>query len=257
MPAAVNLANGTTQSSTFYSNGTPNTVSLTKGSTLLYNATYSYDGAGNITGISSTAPAPALSATFAYDSLNRLTSATYSTGDPGKPGTYGYEYDAYGNMLTVRHNGGIAFSGTYDAQNRIRNSGYQYDARGNLTLADGRNFVWDSQNRLCAVTDISGQFMAEYAYDDRGLRIATLAPKPDIEITGYPQGSNADFVSALQSPSTMTFTVFNSGYGNLNLSTIAPPNGQDGGMFSVYQQPSPSFLPGNRRSSSLDFCPPQ
>lgn len=255
MPAAVNLANGTTQSSTFYSNGTPNTVSLTKGSTLLYNATYSYDGAGNITGISSTAPAPALSATFAYDSLNRLTSATYSTGDPGKPGTYGYEYDAYGNMLTVRHNGGIAFSGTYDAQNRIRNSGYQYDARGNLTLADGRNFVWDSQNRLCAVTDISGQFMAEYAYDDRGLRIATLAPKPDIEITGYPQGSNADFVSALQSPSTMTFTVFNSGYGNLNLSTIAPPNGQDGGMFSVYQQPSPLVPPGQSTQFVIRFLP--
>ena len=203
MPASIVAGNGTVMSSTFYNNGTPNTVSLIKGSTPLSYATYAYDGAGNITGISSTAPAPVLNATFAYDSLNRLTSATYSAGDPGTPGTYGYEYDAYGNMLTVRHNGStIAFDENYDSQNRIDDINFQYDARGNLTSKEGKNYFWDAQNRLRAVTDVSGQFMAEYAYDDRGLRIATLAPKPDIDIVGFADGANADFVSGLQTPAT-------------------------------------------------------
>jgi len=221
IPSSINYGNDTALSSTFYANGTPEVVSLNKGSTPLYNSTYTYNGVGNITGISSIAPAPAMNATFGYDSLNRLTSAEYTSGDPGKPTTYAYEYDAYGNMLTVRHNGIIAFNKTYDAQNRINELGYQYDARGNLmSPGDGRNFIWDAQNRLRSVTDTSGQLLAQYAYDDRGLRIATLAPKPDIDVVDYPFNSNADFVSDLQAPSYVTFTIFNRGFVNLNLGDI-------------------------------------
>ena len=139
----------------------------------------------------------------------------------------------YGNMLTVRHDGGIVFNKTYTAQNRINESGYQYDARGNLTAASGRNFVWDAQNRLRAATDATGQFVAEYAYDDRGLRIAKLAPRPDIDIVDYPTGSDADFTSVLQSDCYLTFTIFNRGYINLNLGTLAI-TGQDRSMFNVY-----------------------
>jgi len=254
MPASISAANGTTLTSTFYNNGAPNVVSLMRGATPLYNATYGYDGTGNITGISSSVPAPALNATFAYDSLNRLTSAAYSTGDPGRPATYAYDYDAHGNMLTVRHDGGIVFNKTYTAQNRINEVGCQYDARGNLTAASGRNFVWDAQNRLRAVTDATGQFMAEYAYDDRGLRIAKLAPKPDIDIVDYPTGSAADFTSVLQSDCYLTFTIFNRGTNYLNISTPSI-TGQDMAMFSVYQQPGSPVLPGQSTSLVIRFHP--
>ena len=253
MIASMDIAeNGTTFASTFFSNGAPNTASLMRGSTPLYNVTYTYDGAGNINGISSQSPAPALNATFDYDSLNRLTSAIYSTGDMGNPRSYDYEYDAYGNILTVRHDTIIAFNKTYDSYNRT--VGYQYDSRGNLISAEGKNYVWDAQNRLRAITDASAQFVAEYTYDDRGLRIATLEPKPDIDIVGYPDESNADFVSGLQSPSYKTFTVFNRGYGNLNLGSLTIA-GQNPSMFSVYQQPGSPVLPGQSTQFVIRFQP--
>ena len=255
IPASIAAANGTTLASTFYNNGTPHEVSLARGGTPLWNATYDYDGAGNITGISSTAPAPALNATFGYDSLNRLTSATYSTGDAGIPTAYNYDYDAYGNMLTVRHDGSnIVFNETYTAQNRINRVGYEYDARGNLTAAAGRNFIWDAENRLRAVTDATGQFMAEYAYDDRGLRIAKLAPKPDIDIVNYPTGSDAHFTANLNSDFFLTFTIFNRGYNYLDLGTIAI-TGQDSGMFNASQQPSSPVSPGQSTQLIIRFHP--
>jgi RHS repeat-associated protein len=255
IPASISAGNGTTLSSTFYANGAPHVVTLMRGSMPLYNADYDYDGAGNITGISSSAPAPALNSAFAYDSLNRLTSATYSTGDQGKPLTYSYNYDAYGNMLTVRHDGGIVFNKTYNAKNQIDDMvNYQYDARGNLTAANGRAFLWDAQNRLKAVTDASGQFMAEYAYDDRGLRIATLAPNPDIDIVNYSTGSGADFTCNLQSECYITFTIFNRGYNYLNLNTPSI-SGQNMAMFSVTQQPASSVYPGQSTQMTIKFNP--
>jgi len=254
IPASIAAANGTTLGSTFYDNGTPHVASLMRGGTPLNNATYNYDGAGNITGISSTAPTPALNATFGYDSLNRLTSANYSTGDTGIATAYTYDYDANGNMLTVRHNGVIAFEKNYNSQNQISDAGYQYDARGNLTMAAGRNFIWDAENRLRAVTDATGQFMAEYAYDDRGLRIAKLAPKPDIDVNGYPTGSDAHFTANLESDCYLTFTIFNRGYNYLNLGTISIA-GQDSGMFNVSQQPSSPLSPGQSTQLILRFHP--
>lgn len=253
MLAAMSVAgNGTTLGSTFYNNGTPNTVSLMRGSTPLYNATYSYDGAGNITGISSTTPA--INATFAYDSLNRLSSATYSDGNAGTPRAYGYEYDAYGNMVNVRHDGVIAFHRSYDS-NRISDPGYQYDSRGNLTSAEGKNYVWDAQNRLRAITDVSGQFVADYSYDDRGLRIASLPPAPDIDVVAYPTGSSADLTTSLNSSSYKTFTIRNLGHANLILNSIAPPSGQDGALFSISQQPSSPVLPNQSTTFTVRFLP--
>jgi RHS repeat-associated protein len=254
IPASIAAANGTTLGSTFYDNGTPHEVSFMRGGTPLYNATYDYDGAGNITGITSSAPTPALNSTFGYDSLNRLTSASYSTGDTGIPTAYTYDYDAYGNMRTVRHNGVIAFNMNYTQQNRIDDIAYQYDARGNLTTASGRNFIWDAENRLRAVTDAAGQFMAEYAYDDRGLRIAKLAPRPDIDVDGFPAGSGADFTVNLNSDCFLTFTIFNRGYNYLNLGTISI-TGQDSSMFNVSQQPSSPISPGQSTQLVVRFHP--
>jgi RHS repeat-associated protein len=246
--------NGTSMSSTFYDNGTPNVVSLMKGSTPLYNATYAYDGAGNITSISSITPASALNASFAYDSLNRLTSATYSTGNPGTPLTYGYEYDAYGNMLTVRHDGGVFFNKTYDVSNRINEAGYIYDTRGNLTAKPGSFYEWDAQSRLRAVRDAAGQYLADYRYDDRGRRIASFPPQPDINVVNYPPGSNADLTASLQTSAYKTFTITNLGLASLNIGGLTR-EGPDMAMFTVTQAPATIVPPGQSTEFTIRFLP--
>jgi len=248
--AAVSYQNGTSMTSTFLNNGTPNTISLMKDSTPLYNATYGYDGAGNITSITSTAPAPALNSTFGYDSLNRLTSASYST---GAVGTYSYDYDTYGNMLTVRHDGNVAFSKTYKPSNQIDDSAYQYDSRGNLTAKTGSFYEWDAQNRLRVIRDAAGQCVADYRYDDRGRRIASFPPLPDIAVD-CPYGSNADFTASLQTSAYRTFTITNQGLGSLNIGALTR-EGPDMDMFTVTQAPASIVPPGQSTEFMIRFLP--
>lgn len=252
--AAAGYLNGTSWSSTFFDNGAPHVVTLMKDSTALYNATYDYDGAGNITSISSTAPAPALNSSFGYDSLNRLTSATYTT---GAVGTYSFEYDAYGNMLSVRHDGIPAFSKAYKASNQIDDPSYQYDSRGNLTAAPGRIYQWDSQNRLQTVRDAAGQYVAGYRYDDRSLRIASYPPLPDIDVYNYPTGFYADITASLQSPEYKTFILRNLGQTPLNIIDIGPEKkaGTDWEMFSVTQAPTTPVPLGQSTEFTIQFLP--
>ncbi|HPW18836.1 MAG TPA: choice-of-anchor D domain-containing protein, partial [Candidatus Aminicenantes bacterium] len=256
MLAAIAYQNETslTLSSSFYANGMPSTVSLKKGSTPLYNATYGYDGAGNITSISSTAPTPAMNSTFGYDSLNRLISASYSTANPGVPTAYSYEYDAFGNMLTVRHNGNIAFSKTYDASNRI--VGHQYDARGNLLTGElGKAYEWDAENRLRVIRDAAGQCVADYRYDSQGRRIVSFPPLPSISVRDYAPQSNADITASLQTPAYKTFTILNTGLGSLNIGALTI-DGTDKDMFTVTQAPASIVPPGQSTTFTIRFLPP-
>ncbi|HSQ79080.1 MAG TPA: hypothetical protein VLN41_00665, partial [Candidatus Bathyarchaeia archaeon] len=126
--------NGTQLSASYFPAGQLQHTALTRSGVTLYDASYLYDGNGNILSISSAAPSPTMSATFGYDSLNRLTSAAYSS---GRVATFGYTYDEYGNMRTVRENGISVFDKTYESSNRI--SGDSYDARGNLLSAVGED----------------------------------------------------------------------------------------------------------------------
>jgi RHS repeat-associated protein len=252
MLAAMTLGNGTIFAATFNNSGLFDTVSLTKDSATLYDASYAYDGTGNITGISSMAPSPSLSATFGYDSLNRLTSATYTS---GRVGTYSYDYDEYGNMRTARENGAVVFDKTYYASNRI--IGNSYDARGNLTSANGKFYFWGNQNRLNYVSNTSGEVLGKYLYDDRGLRLRAIPPLPEIEVVGIPDGGSAEFNANLGSPQDVTFTIRNLGDANLVLSgspaiTITGPNAD---QFSVQQQPTSPVTPAGSTTFIIRFAP--
>jgi RHS repeat-associated protein len=88
--------------------------------------TYSYDGAGNITGMAADVPLKPNSDEFHYDKVSRLTSASVSEGATSQAETY--EYDVYGNM--TEYNGlARAISGT---SNRLSEG--TYDPAGNLTV---------------------------------------------------------------------------------------------------------------------------
>lgn len=249
--AATIAGNNTALAATYYNNGALNTASLVRGGTALFSSSYEYDRAGNITGISSTAPTPTMSAVFGYDALNRLTSAAYTS---GRVASFAYSYDAYGNMLSVQENGVTVpgFPKTYLSSNQVQGNGY--DARGNLTSADGRSFYWDAQNRLIYLADISGQIVGDYRYDDRGLRLSALPPVSDIEVTGIATGGNIDMTSSLNTPVYKTLTIRNFGHANLTLSQ-ATVGEQDASQFSVDQQPGSPVAPGGSTTLVVKFLP--
>ncbi len=159
--------NGTSFSASYDASGQLSLSTLKKGTTTLYNAGYSYDGVGNITSISNTTPQ--LNGTFGYDNRYRLTGATYSPSGVGRVNAFSYTYDNYGNMTKVIENTTTVFNKTYNAKNQI--SGFTYDNRGNLTADGTYQYVWDNQNRLITLKDASGQVLANYLYNERGLRL--------------------------------------------------------------------------------------
>lgn len=251
--------NGTQYQASYYGSGELNTASLMKGGESLYHSAYNYDGAGNVSSISSNAPM-SISATFGYDSLNRLTTAIYSTGSHL---TYSYEYDEYGNMRTVQQDGLTTFDKLYDGQNRV--IGDPYDPRGNLTSAEGKNFFWNKANQLTYVTDLTGELLGRYLYDERGLRIRALPPLPDIyiqcEIGGEPEevpnGGEVNFEAEVGQPDDKTFTIRNDGEAALTLygSPVITIAGANPDQFSVQLQPTTPVPPDSGTTFIVRFEP--
>jgi RHS repeat-associated protein len=252
MPTTMTIARNNTAYSAAYNNaGMLSSAALQGGGTTLYNASYTYDGVGNILSITSTAPA--LGATFGYDSLNRLTSAAYSS---GRAGTYAYQYDEYGNMLTVRENGALVFDKTYGSANRI--NGYNYDNRGNITSSGGNLYYWDAQNRLQFIQNTAGEVLGKYLYDDRGLRLMAVPPLPEInvrhEAVDIPDGGDA-FLSIPPGQSiNETLTVENLGDANLMINnlTITGDNAAD---FGIVAQPASPVSPLGNTTFVIQFHP--
>ncbi|WP_426381352.1 RHS repeat domain-containing protein [Desulfosporosinus sp. SYSU MS00001] len=90
-----------------------------------------------------------------------------------------YQYDPAGNITSMSLPGLGTKTFTYDADNRITNSGFSYDANGNLTSAAmyGTNYQYsyDAENRLTTVKDSSGNVIASYTYDADGNRLSKTA----------------------------------------------------------------------------------
>jgi RHS repeat-associated protein len=239
MPTSIQFTrNGTSYAAGYNSAGMLNSASLTGGAVTLYHASYDYDDVGNISGITSTAPS--LTATFGYDPLNRLTSANYSLG----VGAYSYEYDAYGNMLRVIHNGTVtAFEKTYDAKNQIED--FEYDARGNLISKGTMLYYWDAQNRLRYVQNTAGEVLGKYLYDDRGLRLSALPQLPEINVKheelDIPDEGDVYLRASPGNSTDETLTILNLGDANLNLGALSITG--DVGDFEVIQNPQSPVLP--------------
>ncbi|NTV79799.1 MAG: choice-of-anchor D domain-containing protein [Candidatus Aminicenantes bacterium] len=252
--------NGTQFTASYDNSGALDTVYLRRGGADLYNADYSYDGAGNVLGIASTAPAEPMSASFVYDELNRLVSATYTT---GRVSAFSYEYDPYGNMRSVQENGQPVFSKNYDSQNRIIGDGY--DARGNVTSDGTYNYHWDKMNRLLHVTNQFSEVMGQYSYDERGLRFLAMPPLPEIEVFIYTgevpdeieEGEEVIFECPVGGPPVQkSFTIKNEGWANLLLDgspiITIQPNADE---FSVVQQPTSPIIPSGTSTFVVEFHP--
>jgi RHS repeat-associated protein len=137
--------------------------------------TYVYDAGNRITSLTSIDG----QTTYSYNLQGQLTGALHA--DAGNADE-SYSYDALGNRQSTH----LAASHTTGAGNRLLNDGtfsYTYDDVGNMTrrttLATGavRDFTYDHQNRLTAVTDRNSVGGAAtqtvgYTYDGLGRRIA-------------------------------------------------------------------------------------
>jgi RHS repeat-associated protein len=126
--------------------------------------TYSYDGAGNITGIGND--------TFTYDSLSRLSTADI------KGNAESYTYDAYGNLKlkTTIPAGGtpLIVDLTPSTANNNRLAAQAYDTAGNLTGDAGETNIYDSFSMM-REKDVGGYGSEYYLYTANDERIAVIS----------------------------------------------------------------------------------
>jgi RHS repeat-associated protein len=132
---------------------------------------FSYDGAGNVTGIGQNV--------FLYDQVSRLKSSDQRFSD-GVRRQASTTYDPFGNLTaesgtwTWVGGGQQGFSSTWpvdSARNRLSGSGVSYDYHGNLELSNGVYYRWDENVDQLAAVDVPGSRHFEWAYDARGERV--------------------------------------------------------------------------------------
>lgn len=161
-----------------YGNGIQTTVALTSrnwpGSLVakngtLFNATYGYDEAGNLTSVNDSADTT-FNRSLSYDPLDRLTGAN------GPWGTGIISYDVRGNILS-QSLGAVGLNYSYDsASQRLTgvngSSTYalQYDVYGNVASNGSTSFAYDdASNMRCA--KCGGPDQIQYDYDGGGQRV--------------------------------------------------------------------------------------
>jgi RHS repeat-associated protein len=154
-------SNGVTSSYAYDDAGQVESIVHAAGGTTLQSFTYTYDDAGNRTGLTS----PQGNETYTYDALDRLTDVSYAGGP-----TVEYGYDAAGNR-TSETRGGQTTNYTHDDAGQLTQVGaetYTYDAAGNLMDAGSDSYEWDHGNRLTSVS--KDGHSATYVYDGAGVR---------------------------------------------------------------------------------------
>jgi len=151
----------------------------TTSGTVILQENYTYDGEGNKLTVTDKNNK---TVQYTYDALNRLTSET----DPYTGEKTVYEYDPAGNRTkkTVYNPDGTVKETTVYTYNQanelvdVNGITYSYDANGNLTGDGKRTYIWDAENRLVEVRDVStGQLIASFTYDGQGRRLSMTTPE--------------------------------------------------------------------------------
>ncbi|MDX3311449.1 RHS repeat protein [Streptomyces sp. ME08-AFT2] len=168
-----------------------------------YTTSYTYDAAGNTTGV--TGPTGA-STTTTYDAINRPLVVTDPLGH-----TTGYAYDANDNITKIIDAASKTVTSVYDKNNRLTSSTdqlskattYAYDADGNLlsrTSPLGHKVTWtyDGDGRRATAVDPRGnatgadpaQYTTTYGYDPAGNPTTVTDPLAGVSTTAYDAVNN-------------------------------------------------------------------
>ena len=163
-----------TTSQTYDSYGALATLSASAGSTSLYSATLTPDGAGRIHQKVESVQGVFHTYVYAYDNADRLTDVTVDGTAAGH-----WTYDANGNRLTGTPVGapGTTLNGTYDAQDRLisyGNNTYAFGPNGDLqsktTGGQTTTYAYDALGALSQVTLPNGDRI-DYVLDAVGRRV--------------------------------------------------------------------------------------
>lgn len=143
----------------------PSAFQTRRGSVYSISSTYTYDNAGNLTGVADVVDGR-MNRGLGYDAIDRLTSAS----GPWGGGTI--SYDGGGN-ISSQSLGSFGLSYAYDSQNRLssvsgsRTAAFSYDTFGNIASASSASYAYDAVPNLRCV-NCSGGNGVSYSYD--GLR---------------------------------------------------------------------------------------
>ena len=135
-----------------------------------YNYSVNYDGNGNVTAFNDSA---AGAWTVTNDALHRLLNMSGTFG--GVASTAQETYDHFGNrkVETVTAGSDETQPSPYlhfSAGNN-RADGGVYDNAGNPYSDGANNYLYDAENRICAVQQIGGGSQIGYLYDPNGARL--------------------------------------------------------------------------------------
>lgn len=165
----INYANGTISTYGQNSRLWPSTFATQLSTTYYNNASYTYDGAGNLTAIADTADTN-YNRTLTYDNINRLATAA------GPWGTGTIAYNGVGNVVSQAF-GANSLYYTYDTQNRLasvsgdRTGSYTYDAYGDFLTVPGASYTWDGVPNLRCVSCGTANEVAN-VYDGLNQRVS-------------------------------------------------------------------------------------
>jgi RHS repeat-associated protein len=203
---SMQLGNGRWESTTFNSRMQPTQIALgsTPSATNLLDLDYSYGTTANNGNVmSQTITVPTVGSntgfttvqTYSYDSLNRLQDAIENITPAGGSQTQSWKqtftFDRYGNRRFDESNTTMPASFSNQAltnptistsTNRLSSTGWAYDSSGNTTEdPNGRQFVYDAENKQVKVLDAQDATIGEYFYDGDGRRVKKIVPKADPE----------------------------------------------------------------------------
>ncbi len=165
---SVSYGNGVTTTYQYYSTNNRLSSLNTNGPTQgLINLTYSYDNAGNVTGITDFVNNNR-TRTFVYDHLNRLTQASSAVS-----GTLAYTYNQIGNILSKE---GISYAYStkpHAVSSTSDGKTYTYDANGNMINDTQRAILYNYDN-MPAYVNYNGT-TTQLVYDGQGNRVKKIA----------------------------------------------------------------------------------
>jgi RHS repeat-associated protein len=111
--------------------------------------------------------------TSGYDSLNRLVGGSSGSG-PFQGLQMSWSYDSFGNRTSENLGGISSTTAQYNANNQVTGGSIGYDptGSGNVTYDNANQYLYDGEERICAVRDLTFGGMTEYIYDAEGTRVA-------------------------------------------------------------------------------------
>ncbi|MCP1155010.1 DNRLRE domain-containing protein [Peribacillus frigoritolerans] len=158
------------RTNTFNQSNLLESIDYTQGNDTSIRYDYKYDGSGNIKEERSEQGV----VSFTFDENSQLTQEELPDGTINK-----YSYDEVGNRKESTH-GDKTDTFTYNAGNQIETKngkGYQYDDDGNLLQDEKFKYEYNALGYQTRVTDLQGNEVARYDYDEAGLRTKKIIGK--------------------------------------------------------------------------------